>query len=62
MKIQKINAVTHLEKNDVLEASLFTPILPRYIIQRLSRVFGIDITDFYREPPSDFFKDEEGSD
>lgn len=42
--------MTRLEKGDVLEMQLFTPVVPRFIIQRLARLFDIDITDFYYSP------------
>jgi hypothetical protein len=48
--ILKDGSGTRLEKGDVLEATLFTPIVPRWIIQRLSYLFDIDITDFYYMP------------
>ncbi len=61
--IQKRDAVTRLEKNGVIESQLFTEIVPRYIIQRLSKVFDIDITDFYEIPPmpGDLFKEDDDS-
>jgi hypothetical protein len=41
---------TRLEKGDVLEVTLFTPVVPRWIINRLGRLFDIETTDFYYSP------------
>jgi hypothetical protein len=59
--IQKKDGLTRLEKGDVLETALFTPIIPRWIIQRLARLFDIELTDFYEIPPipGDFFKEDD---
>ena len=62
--IKKSAGVTRLEKGDVLESTLFTPVVPRWIIQRLAKLFDIELTDFYYIPPipGDLFKGEEGDD
>jgi hypothetical protein len=59
--IHKQRAVTRLEKGDVIRSELFTEIVPRFIIQHLSRVFNIDITDFYEIPPiaGDLFREDD---
>jgi hypothetical protein len=53
-----------LEKGAVLEVALFTAVVPRWIINRLGRVFDIPTVDFYFPSglSSDFTEDPEDDD